>query len=904
MARNLAGILCVALLGLGSPAAAQPPPRPPCAACVALVIDASAASSLPQALNGLAILIEVPISGVVSRAAIDEIVRRGGRPGLLFDGLPGDRPVQDLTGVTTVVLDLRSAAAPDDALLFGLRTALTELRARGASDLRLGVTLPTAGLATLDAAAAAYRDFLVVDDDRAADGAVWQRLDPAGDAAAVIAATRSGRADRWLVRVPVDSERSGPLLDGLARAAGLLTPTLIEAGSNTRVTCGGADAEVFLDPATLTVVSFAPGCNSRATVAIDPAGRFDRIQVTPDLTVVRFADRAGDRFAVDVGVDADRRLTVEEIIARHQAAAARQQQRISTLISHGTLTISFEAPGFPAPVTVSSRTTIYKEGGVEDLEQQEVRVNGLVFQQRGMPRLPIIEPERASALPLAITLDDRYAYRLEGRETVGSVACYVVSFEPRSRREPLFEGRAWIAAADFGLVRRTAMQTGLKGAVVSSGQTDEFTRTPSGLWLLARSDTRQLYQGAAYRTPIQRLLEIESHDVDTADFGALRSSAYASDHVIIRNTAAGFRYLEGTSRRAPEPRAGHPAAEPTSPEGAGRRPATRVRTLALGVLVDPNISQPLPFAGLSYVDFDLFGTGAQFSGFFGGTYGQLALSVPSVAGSRWQLAGRAFGIALSYNDRAFVDGREQYDRNIEQRPAFASVALLRPLTPTLTFRAGYELEYTRFSRSDVTAAGFVVPASQVAHGLALGLEAQLHGWDATVWWTPVRRSGWRAWGRPSSDDYSSSDADFQRFGTSLARSVILSPGVVARVEAVAMGGHDLDRFSRFAFGTFENRLRGYPSALIRYDRGAAVRTALAWAASRRVRLDGFADLAYVHDPGFSTGMSPFTGIGAAVEAPAPFGMLVAAEWGYGIQGINADGQRGTHVVRVTGYKVF
>ena len=89
-----------------------------------------------------------------------------------------------------------------------------------------------------------------------------------------------------------------------------------------------------------------------------------------------------------------------------------------------------------------------------------------------------------------------------------------------------------------------------------------------------------------------------------------------------------------------------------------------MRTLAFGVIVDPNIIAPLPFAGLSYVDFNLFGTGAQFNGFFGGTYGQLAFSVPSLRGSRWQLAGRAFGIASSYNDRAFVGGREQYDRNI------------------------------------------------------------------------------------------------------------------------------------------------------------------------------------------------------------------------------------------------
>ena len=119
-----------------------------------------------------------------------------------------------------------------------------------------------------------------------------------------------------------------------------------------------------------------------------------------------------------------------------------------------------------------------------------------------------------------------------------------------------------------------------------------------------------------------------------------------------------------------------------------------------------------------------------------------------------------------------------------------------------------------------------------------------------------------------------------------------------------MSGHDLDRFSQYAFGTFENRLHGYPSALIRYDRGAATRGTLAWSPGRLLRLDGFADMAFVRDRGFAPGVSRFAGVGAGVEAPAPFGTLVAAEWGYGIEGVNADGRRGTHVVRVTGYKVF
>jgi hypothetical protein len=330
--------------------------------------------------------------------------------------------------------------------------------------------------------------------------------------------------------------------------------------------------------------------------------------------------------------------------------------------------------------------------------------------------------------------------------------------------------------------------------------------------------------------------------------------------------------------------------------------------LAFGVLIDPNISQPLPFAGLSYVDFNLFGTGAQFSGFFGGSYGQLAFSAPSIRGTRWQLAGRAFGIASSYNDRAFARGREQYTLDIRQRPAQAAVWVLRPVTARSALRLEYDWDYTKFGATDVTDPAFAIPRNQSAHALRAGLDLQRSGWQASLWGSFAHRIGWRPWGLAAvagdAPEYRPGHGDYQRYGVSLLRSQALSPRVTTRIEAAAMAGRDLDRFSRFAFGTFDNRLHGYPSALIRYDRGAVLRTAVAWSAAKALRLDLFADTAQVHDPGFGRGLRNYTGFGAAVEAPAPFGTLVAAEWGFGMQGVNTTGGRGTHVVRISGYKVF
>jgi hypothetical protein len=875
----------------------------PCATCIVISLKPEQLPLLPLQLHGLEILVEVEASATADiPGLLDEITRHGGHPGVLLHEFPADLLLPNLVRVPTILLDVRTSPLSPDALLFELRTRLTALRASARVPLRLAVEPPVA-LATVlqDQTVAGYWDVIVTPSSGPRASGSWVRGGDLEHAGRALDVTRTAGADRWLLRVPDDLDVARRVLADLASAARLLTTGLVldPDPSGLRVSCDGRSGHLYLNPTTLDRVALLEACPEGAPVILEPSSPAERVQLTSGETLVRISEPASGRFAIDTRVAAPRRLTVEEIVARHQAAAVRQAGIVRTIISSGTLTVTFEAPGFPAPVTVSSETTIFKDATRTELEQRAIRVNGIAFRPQGVPRLPIIEPERVSAPPLAITLGDKYRYRLTGEETIAGARAYVVAFEPRSGREPLFRGRAWISADDFGMMRVEASETGLRGPVVSSEQVDEFTRTTGGAWVLERSDVRQLYQGAAYRTPIRRVLSLTVHDVNALDFEERRRAAYGSQHTILRDTPAGYRYLEGETRRAAAAGTSSPASTATS---GGK--ASRVRTLAFGVIVDPNISRPLPFAGLSYLDFNLFGTGTQLNGFFGGTYGQLAFSVPSVGGSRWQLAGRAFGIASSYNDRDFVAGREQYDQNVRQRPAFASIWLLRPLTPRLTFRGGYELDYTHLARSDATAPDFEAPADQIAHGLRLAVEGQRAGWDGTLWWSGVRRTGWRPWGRLGSGEYLAAHRDFQRYGASVARSIIFSPGLIGRGEASIAGGHDLDRFSRYSFGAFDNRLHGYPSALIRYDRGATIRTTLAWSAGRLVRLDGFADAAFVHDTGFGRGISRFAGIGAAVEAPAPFGTLIAVEWGYGFQGINADGRRGTHVVRLTGYKVF
>jgi hypothetical protein len=876
--------------------------EPVCGACVALEITPTQTVALPPQLDRLPVLVRVPAgSEATAREALMAISNRGGHAGLIVSGLPSTTLPQDVIAQADLVLiDLTTASGDDPRqVAFGLKTQSTAVRAAARAGVQIGIVAAAAtATALLEQDLAPYLDFVlwldVVPADRGAP-AVWRTYASApASLREALAATATPGVQRWLWRMPADDTVAAPLMMAVVQAAAALPSGLVPS-ARVGVACAGTAAPTYLNPGTLEIVALATCASEEALSVTPPSPGVQYVRLATGDFIVRVPARTGeDQFAEGVQVFGARSLTVAEILARHQAAAARQAAAVRNLISRGTLTMSFEAPGFPAPVSITSETTLYSGGGITELEQRAIRVNGIEFKGSGVPRLPIIEPERVASPPLTITLSDVYRYELAGRETIAGTPCYIVQFEPAGNAS-LFRGRAWIAMDSFAMVRVAAAQTHLRGPIVASEQADDFEQVETGVWLLARSDVRQTYEGASYRTPIHRVLSMTAHEINPPDFAARRQGAIASENVMLRDTTEGYRYLK-RSRSTGE---GTVQAEP---EVAGR--ANRVRTLAVGVILDPNISVPLPFAGLSYVDFDLFGTGTQLSAFFGGTYGQLAFSAPSLGGTRWQLAGRAFGIASSYNDRAFVEGREVYAENIRQRPAQASIWLLRSLTPRISVRLGYDIDYTRLARGDSTAPGFIVPANQVVHGARFALDAQRSGWNTSVWWNPAIRTGWRAWGVAGSSEAVTGQRDFQRYGASLTRSAVISPQLVARLEGAWMAGSDLDRFSRYTFGTFDNRLRGYPSALIRYDRGAVFRSALAWSAGKLVRLDGFVDAAAVHDPGFGRGLRNYTGVGAAAEVPAPFGTLVAVEWGYGFRGVNGDGTLGTQVVRISAFKVF
>ncbi|TML13997.1 MAG: hypothetical protein E6G39_09030 [Actinobacteria bacterium] len=137
----------------------------------------------------------------------------------------------------------------------------------------------------------------------------------------------------------------------------------------------------------------------------------------------------------------------------------------------------------------------------------------------------------------------------------------------------------------------------------------------------------------------------------------------------------------------------------------------------------------------------------------------------------------------------------------------------------------------------------------------------------------------------------------------MMRTLALRSSVSSRLEMSLMAGHDLDRFSRYGFDAFDNPLHGYPTASIRYDRGAVMRSTTAWS-GHGVRVDGFADTALVHDPGWASTARMYPGVGAGIESGGPFRTLLSVEWAHGFQASRTGGRRGTQTARITVYRGF
>jgi hypothetical protein len=124
---------------------------------------------------------------------------------------------------------------------------------------------------------------------------------------------------------------------------------------------------------------------------------------------------------------------------------------------------------------------------------------------------------------------------------------------------------------------------------------------------------------------------------------------------------------------------------------------------------------------------------------------------------------------------------------------------------------------------------------------------------------------------------------YWRYQGTLSRDFYLDALQKLHVNASWFSGRDLDRFSQYQFGMFDDtRIHGVPGSGVRYGELAMVRGSYSWNLFDQYRFDVFLDRAWGRlEPGRGT-WSPVTGFGVAVNVRAPRNTILRADVGKSI----------------------
>ncbi|MCC6165386.1 MAG: hypothetical protein IT182_18735 [Acidobacteria bacterium] len=583
----------------------------------------------------------------------------------------------------------------------------------------------------------------------------------------------------------------------------------------------------------------------------------------PGSWLLDFNHGADTAFVQREDVTGARQLSVEEILARHQARQAVERDASPRYVMNARIQQYFRPsvtdPGFD--VITENRFFVDRVEGTE-WEEREFSVNGAKF---GEPRppFPLLQPEKVLTPPLSIELDARYRYRLQGTATVDGRSAWVVAFEPQRGDRSLYKGTVWIDRETYVRLRQQAAQTALTAPVISSDEVQDYApvRTTSGteVWLPARIYTQQLMLIAGRNLLVERRTTFDAYAIDPPDFAGQRHEARAGSRTMYKDTDVGVRYFVK--------------------EGDGRVVSdvatTRAKALALGVTVDPGFRFPLPIGGINYLNFRFRGRpDTQVAVLFAGVLAAGNIQRPKAIANRIDASIDFFAMAPPSTDRLFTNGGERKEESLLTWPLSTGLNLGWQATTYQRVSGQYLFRFDGYVRDSTTADGYVTPTSTVTNGAGLLYEYRRGGYAVTAngtWW---RRASWRPWGEPEAPVQTS--PTYVKYQATATKVFYLGPFSKLIVNGAWFGGRDLDRFSQYQFGLFDDtKIHGVPSAGVRYGELAMARGQYSFNLLDQYRVDLFVDRAWGRTRGGGlTGLAavpwePLTGVGVAFNVRIP-----------------------------------
>lgn len=591
-----------------------------------------------------------------------------------------------------------------------------------------------------------------------------------------------------------------------------------------------------------------------------------RVDVTAQPLLLDFNFGSEDVYALRADAQGRAQLTVDEIVARYQQAETAQQALVRNYVALARVDLHFQPTVLDSyDVVVENR--FFYDPDTTEWEEISFTLNGTRF-GRNRPPFPLLQPEKVLSLPLTLRFNRDYVYHLEGTERVGDRPCYVVRFDPIDSKRSLYRGRVWIDSDNFLRLKVQATQTNLVAPVVSNEEVQLFEPVARAndqpLYLLSKLTSHQTVVIAGRNLLVDRNIAFSEFNVNDETFAARRQQAREGDGIMYRDTDKGLRNLvkRGGQRIVSD------------------QVTTTGKALAAGVTIDPSYDYPLPLLGINYANFDFLDKGLQLGFIFAGVLGAGNLQKPNISGTKLDLSFDFYGIAVYGNDQVFHDEGEVTDERLQSRRAIAGANLGYQLSDfqKVTLGAHWQYDWYR-SVPDETSPTFVVPVDASTWNPSVAYEYRRGGYSLLGSYNYFHRADWQPWG--DGTDYEPSAQTYTKYSLGLSRDFYFGAFHKLRANVAYYGGTNLDRFSMYRFGLFdETRVRGVPSAGIRFSEVGIVRAGYSFNLLNLYRLAAYVDYAEGRTPTQVTWV-PTAGVGTELNFPGPKTTLVKVGVGKG-----------------------
>ena len=630
-----------------------------------------------------------------------------------------------------------------------------------------------------------------------------------------------------------------------------------------------------------------PAPSGRAAAA--PATGLDVTVPRPGAVVVLGLDHpsAAERHGVaeQLTVASQREMPVEEILKRLQSFEDGQRRRVDNYSAVDTTHLRFQPNAGADSVDVTLTGPLFwssTTGG--DWAWESLYVNGVRWRGKTLPSIPLIQPEKAAALPLEILFTREYRYRLRGTGKVAGRDAWVIDFAPAGpggAGQRLYQGTVWVDRQIYARLRTRAVQIGLKGEVMSNEETLDYTPIdalgraapwlPESFVLPLHLISEQVLSILDNPTMVERETQLTAVAVNPPDFAARRRTVEDSDVTMVRDTPEGLRYLV---KKAPDQ-------ERVVQEGYAR---SKLFALA-GLFVDDSLSYPLPLGGLDYFSFDFKDTGQQVNVFFAGPLLVASAADPRVGGTRWNAGGDLFAIAVPFTDNLYQNGKEVVNQEVRILPATFDLKIGHPVGDFLTLGVEYGLLESIFSRNGNTSRQFTLPSDNLAQSVQLDASFARAGYTLTGNYSVSMRSSWHAWGLPGNPDFNPDDRRFERYDLTASKNWYLSHFQKIAAEVDYYSGDNLDRFSKYQFGYFGGtRIHGYRSNDVIATSAYISHLSYGFDFGDIFRLDALGDAAFASDREEGLHNRLLAGTGLAGSLMGPWQTLVTVDAGIPVAG--------------------